>query len=166
MPAPQFLIRPIAAGDDAAIANVIRTVMTQFGASGPGFAIHDTEVDRMFEAYSVPYRAYFVVEIDGATLGGGGIAPLEGEYGVCELRKMYFMPELRGLGAGSALLQACIEQASALGYSQCYLETLTGMDAAQHLYLKHGFHRISCAMGNTGHFACNRFYLRALSEPT
>jgi len=81
---------------------------------------------------------------------------------VCELRKMYFLPELRGRGAGGALIARCLDAARALGFRQCYLETLTGMDAAQRLYEKHGFQRIAGPMGATGHFSCDRFYLREL----
>ena len=94
---------------------------------------------------------------------GGGIAPLQGEEsGTCELRKMYFLPELRGFGAGGELISLCLEHARRLGYKRCYLETLTGMDSAQKLYEKHGFERIPSALGRTGHFGCNRFYLRPL----
>lgn len=154
-----FTIRPITARDDVLVALIIRAVMPEFGADGPGFAIHDTEVDAMHAAYAKPGRAYFVAELDEKVRGGGGIAPLDGEVDTCELRKMYFMPELRGQGAGSALMRRCLEMARTLGYRRCYLETLTGMDAAQHLYEKHGFARIPAALGNTGHFSCNRFYL-------
>lgn len=154
-----FTIRPIAARDDAAVAAIIRTVMPEFGADGPGFAIHDAEVGAMHAAYAKSGCAYFVVELEGKVCGGGGVAPLDGAAGVCELRKMYFLPELRGLGAGSALIIRCLDAARELGYRQCYLETLTGMDAAQRLYQKHGFARIPAAMGSTGHFSCNRFYL-------
>ena len=91
-----FTIRPIEARDDAAVAAIIRTVMPEFGADGPGFAIHDAEVGAMHAAYAKPERAYFVVELDGKVCGGGGVAPLEGEAGTCELRKMYFDRALRG----------------------------------------------------------------------
>jgi putative acetyltransferase len=157
-----FTIRPITASDNAAVAAIIRSVMTEFGASGPGFAIHDSEVDRMFETYAGAGSAYFVIEMDGGVCGGGGIAPLVEKDKLCELRKMYFLPQLRGAGAGATLISKCLNAARTLGYRQCYLETLTGMDAAQHLYTKHGFARIAAALGNTGHFSCNRFYLRDL----
>jgi putative acetyltransferase len=113
----------------------------------------------MHGAYTRAGRAYFVVEAGGKICGGGGVAPLEGEPGVCELRKMYFLPELRGRGAGDALMRVCLDAARSLQYRQCYLETLTGMDAAQKLYVKHGFVRIPKSLGSTGHFGCNRFYL-------
>lgn len=153
-------IRPIQADDDAAMAAVIRTVMPEFGACGSGFAISDPEVDWMSRAYSAPRSAYFVVERDGVVLGGGGVAQLEGgDAGTCELRKMYFLPEARGLGAGAATMAHCLDAARGFGFSRCYLETLTGMDAAMRLYERSGFRRIDGPMGATGHGGCNTFYL-------
>lgn len=158
-----FHIRPIEARDNAAVANIIRSVMPEFGADGPGFAIHDAEVDTMYEAYARPRSAYFVVERDGVVLGGGGIAPLEGgDAHVCELRKMYFLQAARGIGAGSAMMQRCLDAARAQGFRRCYLETLTGMDAAQALYRRHGFTTLACPMGGTGHFSCDQYFIREL----
>ena len=162
MSAP-FSIRPIAPADDAAVAGIIRTVMPEFGAGGAGFAVHDPEVGFMSRAYATSRNAYFVVERDGCVHGGGGVAPLAGGAAdICELRKMYFLPALRGLGAGRALLARCLDAARDFGFHRCYIETLTGMDAAQALYLKSGFARIDAPLGDTGHHGCNRFYLRDL----
>lgn len=162
-----WTLRPIEPKDDTAVASVIRTVMPEFGASGPGFAIHDTEVDTMSTAYSRPRHAYFVVEQEGRVLGGAGIAPLAGgDPSVCELRKMYFLKEARGRGVGERLLRRCLDFAREAGYQLCYLETLTGMDQAQKLYERLGFSRIPKAMGSTGHFGCNRFYTLDLSRPS
>lgn len=159
MSEPQFTIRPIQARDDDRMAEIIRIVMPEFGAVGAGFAIEDAEVDAMSSAYAAPGCAYWVVERGGRIEGGGGIAPLAGdESGICELRKMYFLPALRGLGAGSALIALCLDRARELGYRACYLETLTGMDAAQKLYQRLGFTRIDGPRGATGHHGCNRFY--------
>ena len=70
-------IRAIRPEDDAAIAGVIRTVMPEFGAQGPGFALQDPEVEAMSAAYATSGSAYFVLEdAQGRVLGGGGIAPL------------------------------------------------------------------------------------------
>lgn len=158
-----FDIRPIRATDDAAIAAIIRSVMPEFGAGGAGFAIHDPEVDAMSAAYAPPRHAYFVLERDGRVVGGGGIAPLiGGDADTCELRKMYFLPEARGLGAGHAMIEHCLDAAQKFGFRRCYIETLTGMDAAQALYRRHGFAPIPAPLGNTGHFGCNCFYLREL----
>ncbi len=160
---PDFQIRPIAPTDDAAIAAIIRAVMPEFGAVGDGFAINDPEVDWMHRAYSAPRAAYFVIERDDRVVGGGGIAPLEGgEEDVCELRKMYFLPEARGSGAGAAMMEHCLDAARVHGFHRCYLETLGGMDAAMRLYERSGFTRLASTMGSTGHGGCNAYYLRAL----
>jgi putative acetyltransferase len=159
----EYTIRPIEARDDAAIATIIRSVMPEFGACGSGFAINDPEVDWMHRAYAAPRSAYFVVEVDGAVVGGGGVAPLEGgDPDTCELRKMYFLPRARGLGAGAAVMQASLAKARTFGFRHCYLETLTGMDAAMRLYERNGFRRISAPLGATGHGGCDIWYLKDL----
>lgn len=158
--ADSYKLRPIESRDDAAVAAIIRTVMPEFGAVGCGFAISDPEVDWMSRAYAEPRSAYFVVERDGTVIGGGGIAPLAGGDGAtCELRKMYFLPEARGLGAGTAMMARCLQAARDAGFSRCYLETLGGMDAAMRLYERSGFRRIDAPLGATGHGGCNTFYL-------
>ena len=158
-----YRFRPIRSGDDAAMAVIIRTVMPEFGAIGSGFAIADPEVDWMSRAYAEPRHAYFVVELDDRVLGGCGVAPLiGGDADTCELRKMYFLPEARGLGLGATMMQRCIEAAQAAGFKRCYLETLAGMDAAMRLYERSGFQPIPEPMGATGHGGCNAFYVLAL----
>lgn len=159
-PATIVSIRPIRATDDAAIAAIIRSVMPEFGAIGCGFAIDDPEVDWMSRAYALPRHAYLVLERNGRVLGGGGIAPLAGgDHDTCELRKMYFLPEARGIGAGTEMMARCLDAARGIGFRQCYLETLTGMDAAMRLYERSGFRRIGGPMGATGHGGCDTFYL-------
>lgn len=156
-----YLIRPIEARDDARMAHIVRTVMPEFGASGPGFAINDPEVDWLSRAYSAGQRAaYFVVEANGDVIGGGGVAPLAGgDPNICELRKMYFLPQARGLGAGSAMMAKCLDAARGSGFRQCYIETLTGMDAAMRLYERTGFTRLAEPLGATGHGGCDVWYI-------
>ena len=145
------------------MAAVIRSVMTEYGATGPGFSINDAEVDFLSRAYAAPGHAYFVIVDGERVLGGAGIAPLANTSdGTCELRKMYFLPEARGKGAGRALIERCLLTAKELGYARCYLETLTGMDAAQALYRKVGFLPLCEARGATGHHGCDRFFQREL----
>jgi putative acetyltransferase len=159
----EALIRPIRAEDDLAVAAIIREVMASFGATGPGYSSSDPEVDAMSAAYDGARAAYFVLEQDGRVVGCGGIAPLEGAgAGTCELRKMCLLPAARGRGLGRAMLQRCLEAARGRGYRQCYLETLSAMDAAQALYRQAGFQRLAAPLGSTGHSGCNRHYLLEL----
>lgn len=156
-------VRAIEAADNSAIKNIIRTVMPEFGAGGQGFAIHDAEVEDMYNAYTQKRHAYFVYEEDGEILGGGGIGPLKGGDGdTCELKKMYFQSKGRGKGLGQKVLTACLEAAREHGYKTCYLETFNTMNQAMKLYERNAFKKIGGPCGSTGHFACDVFYSRAL----
>jgi putative acetyltransferase len=161
----EALIRPVRPEDEEAMAAVIRAVMPEFGADGPGFAIHDPEVDHMFAAYARPGAAYFILEEGGTVLGGAGVAPLQGgPADVCELQKMYFLPQARGRGQGERMIRVCLAKARDLGYRTCYLETLTGMEAAQKLYGRMGFRPICGPMGTTGHHGCDKWFILDLEE--
>jgi putative acetyltransferase len=59
-------------------------------------------------------------------------------------------------------MKLCLDTARRFDFKRCYLETLTGMDAAQALYRKHGFTTLDTPMGGTGHFSCDRFYILEL----
>ena len=153
------IIRPVRPSDNKAIASIIRTVMPEFGAGRSGTAINDAEVDSIYEAYTQPRTAYFVCEVDGKVVGGGGVAPLtDSKENICELRKMYFLPEGRGKGFGRKVLDSCVQAATDIGFDVCYLETFSTMHDAMALYEKRGFKKIQAPLGNTGHFACDQFY--------
>jgi putative acetyltransferase len=117
----------------------------------------------MFEAYSKSNSMYFVVELNGKIIGGAGISPLaNGSPEICELQKMYFLPETRGLGIGSKMMEVCLEKAKSFGFKQCYLETMPYMKAAQKLYVKSGFEYLDGPMGNTGHCSCPVWMIKSL----
>ena len=156
-------IRLIEACDNKAVADIIRQVMTEFQAVGCGYSINDSEVDDMYTAYAAEDAAFYVVARGKKILGCGGVGPLKGaDQDTCELRKMYFRHELRGLGVGTKLLKICLEEAKKRGYQQCYLETTEGMQQARRLYGKHGFKTIDERMGNTGHNSCETWMARDL----
>lgn len=156
-------IRNIEKEDNARIAEIIRLVMTEFEAVGYGFSINDSEVDDMYAAYAPERAAFYVVELGGKIQGCGGFGPLQGaDEDTCELRKMYFMSELRGLGVGTQLLNLCLEEATRAGYKKCYLETMDNMQQARRLYGRHGFKYLDQPMGNTGHTSCGTWMVRKL----
>jgi putative acetyltransferase len=156
-------IRRIEPTDDPAMARIIRAVMTELGASGPGFAIHDPEVDGMTAAYRRPAHDYFVLVKAGEVVGGAGFGQLTGaDDGVCELRKMYYLPEARGGGMGARMLAHVLAAAVAAGHHTCYLETLASMKQARRLYESFGFTPIDGPMGATGHFSCDAYYIKKL----
>ncbi len=158
-----YSIRRITENDSPVVGQIIRDVMTEFGCVGQGYSINDAEVDSMYDVYSDAGHVYYVIERDGVVLGGGGLGPLiGGDDHICELKKMYFRPDLRGTGAGYALLKRLLDEAPELGYRECYLETASTMHYAAKLYKKFGFVDLSGPMGQTGHNACDRWMLREL----
>ncbi|KAF2450147.1 GNAT family acetyltransferase [Karstenula rhodostoma CBS 690.94] len=57
----------------------------------------------------------------------------------CELKRLYIVPEARGMGAAQRLMDAAIEKARELGYDHMLLDTLASMMAARKLYARYGF---------------------------
>jgi len=159
-----YRIREIDELDNVYLAEIIRVVLTEFGANRSGFAAVDPETDRMFQTYTKPQSVYFVAhDVDGNVVGGGGLAPLKGGgHNVCELQKMYILSEARGYGLGRRILEACLEKAQEFGFRMVYIETLAEMERARDLYAKNGFKSIAQPMGNTGHDGCNFWMMKVV----
>lgn len=156
-------IRKIEPKDNPEVAEIVRSVMMELGAPKVGTAYADPNLDTMFETYQKANAVYFVIENEGRIIGGAGIQKLDnGEDSICELQKMYFLPEARGLGVGSKMIELCLQQAKEFGFKKCYLETMPFMADAQKLYKKSGFYNIDGSMGNTGHTYCSVWMLKDL----
>lgn len=97
---PALRLRKLTVADNPAIAHVIRQVSAEYGLTADkGYTVADPNLDELYQVYSQPGHAYWVVEYEGEVVGGGGIAPLTGsESDICELQKMYFLPAIRGKG--------------------------------------------------------------------
>ncbi|WAT00254.1 GNAT family N-acetyltransferase [Rouxiella chamberiensis] len=163
-PQDTISVRRITCDDNAAIANVIRTVSAEFGLTADkGYTVADPNLDILCEMYSQPRSAYWVVELNGEIAGGGGIAPLVGgDESLCELQKMYFMSSLRGKGLAKRLALQALAHAKEQGFSRCYLETTASLTQAIALYEHLGFEHIDGALGSTGHVDCEVTMLKTL----
>ncbi len=158
----EYTIRAIRQTDDSAVEAIIRSCLIEFGANHAGTAWEDPDLCRFSAIYAAAESGYWVAERgDGRLVGGTGIGRLDGEDGVCELQKMYCLPEARGTGAAQALMDTALAFARRY-YDRCYLETLENMTAAQRFYEKNGFVRLDAPLGKTAHFACDVRYLREL----
>ncbi|UWY28330.1 GNAT family N-acetyltransferase [Flavobacterium sp. TR2] len=158
-----WLIRTIKKEDNQVVASLIRSVFDEMEIPKVGTAYEDPYLDLMFEEYNKPQSVYFVVENEGEIVGCAGIAPLEnGDPEICELQKMYFLPQTRGLGIGTQMMEKCLEQARVFGFKKCYIETMPFMNAAQKLYKKSGFEYLDAPMGCTGHNSCPVWMLKVL----
>lgn len=158
---PKIHIRKIQPSDNPELAVIVRNTLTEFGANVPGTVFFDPTTDALFELFQTPKSAYYVAEIEGKLLGGGGIFPTEGlPDGTCELVKMYLLPEARGIGLGRMLMERCLETARKYGFQQIYLETLPELNLAVKVYEKFGFEYLSAPLGNSKHFGCGLWMLK------
>jgi ribosomal protein S18 acetylase RimI-like enzyme len=97
---------------------------------------HGFSVDRLIEEGV----AFFVLRVDGAPAGCGGIKLFGVDFG--ELKRMYVRPEFRGRGYGELLVDHLAEHARANGVAVLRLETGIHQKAAIRLYERLGFRRI------------------------
>ncbi|WP_298315407.1 GNAT family N-acetyltransferase [uncultured Aquimarina sp.] len=156
-------IRSVAPADNKALAQVLRDVLIEMGVPKVGTAYEDEALDMMYETYDAPRKKYYVVEDNGRIIGGAGIGQLENESSeICELQKMYFLPEARGKGLGSQMMNKCLEFAKEQGFTKCYLETMPYMEDARKLYGKVGFTSLDAPMGDTGHYSCQAWMIKEL----
>ena len=160
----EITIRTIEEKDNAAIANVIRRTLEEFGANHPGTVYYDEATDALYSVFQNTNRSiYFIAERNDEVVGGGGIFPSAGlPEDTCELVKMYLLPHVRGIGLGKKLIQQCIDFAKQAGYQNIYLETMPELKQALKTYEKFGFEYINHSMGNTGHFGCELWMLKQL----
>ncbi|HHR6207821.1 TPA: GNAT family N-acetyltransferase [Providencia alcalifaciens] len=153
-------VRLIQPQDNPGIAAVIREVSAEHGLTADkGFAVADPILDTLYEVYSKPRSAYWVVEMDGKIVGGGGISQVAGgDEHTAELQNSV----LRGKGLAKQIVLMSLEFAKQQGYTRCYLETTSELQAAIKLYEKLGFNFIDEPLGNTGHSDCEIRMLKTL----
>ena len=88
-------------------------------------------------AYAAPAGRLFFAEFEGRPAGCVGIRPSSD--GVCEMKRLYVEPDMRGNGIGRQLALAAIKAAKALGYRKVMMDTLPAMRIAVKLYRELGF---------------------------
>ena len=157
-----YKIREIEERDNFQIEKIIRSCLIEFGANHEGTAWADPNLGQFSKIYNTEGNQYWVaIDESEKILGGVGIGKLEGIENVCELQKMYCLPEARGNGVSHRLMDKALEYAKNY-YEKCYLETLENMIAAQKFYEKYGFERIYEPLVKTEHFACDVRYIKVL----
>jgi len=158
-----IVIRPIQPSDNEILAVIIRNTLKEFGANHPGTVYFDDSTDHLYEVFRADRSHYFVAELDGRIVGGGGIFPTSGlPEDTCELVKMYLLPEARGIGLGRSMLEKCLESARNFGFGRIYLETMPELNLALKTYEKMGFTYLCSPLGNSGHFGCDLHMIRDL----
>jgi ribosomal protein S18 acetylase RimI-like enzyme len=107
------------------------------------FQDFDTELSSMPGKYSRPAGSLLLARSTTTRepVGCVGVRPTTLN-GVCEMKRLYVVPQGRGMGLGKALIDTAIKEALCIGYARMRLDTLPTMAAAVDLYKKNGFVQI------------------------
>ncbi|MEL6855789.1 MAG: GNAT family N-acetyltransferase [Cyanobacteria bacterium J06607_13] len=162
-----FLIRDWVVGDRAAAAEVVKTVLQEYGlgweANEPGAsccASSDQDAVEVEKYYLESGGEFWVVECRGEIVGTGGYHPIARGDRAVEIRKMYLRPGARGHGLGRFLLAQLEQAAAANGFKQAWVETATVLKEAVRLYERNGYQPMSGVETER----CDRVYCKALSS--
>lgn len=158
-----LLIRTIQPADNPFLSRIVKDTLAEFGANHPDTVYYDPTTDALYELFQKEGATYFVAELNGEIVGGGGIYPTDGlPADTCELVKMYLLPSARGTGLGRTLIEKSIAFAKGYGYKKIYLESMPELKQALKVYAKFGFEYLKGPMGNSGHTGCSLWMLRSL----
>jgi len=94
-----------------------------------------------------PSGAFVIVREEGRAVAGGGVRRLGDD--VCEIKRMFVVPQARGRGHGRRLLEALERAARGLGYRRARLDTAQSMTTAMALYRSAGYRSIPDYNGNS-----------------
>jgi ribosomal protein S18 acetylase RimI-like enzyme len=101
------------------------------------FQNFNEEFENLPGGYAPPNGCLLLALYDGKRAGCIAVRKLEDE--ICEMKRLYVLPEFHGLGIGKKLAQEIIAEAKNLGYAKMRLDTLAKMASAQKLYASLGF---------------------------
>lgn len=152
MTSNSWQIRRLQQSDVHQLLAIISSVRRDFGLATRVDSLLEPNDYAILDVYRHRRSAYFVAVTESTVLGGAGIFPLaNGDWGTCELQRMYLRSQSRGQGIGQSLLGTCLDAARALEFERCYAETIAEMTAAIAFYERNRFERLSAPIGKTGH---------------
>jgi putative acetyltransferase len=133
-----FIIRNWQEEDRIFAATVITSILSEYGLPWqPEEA--DKDVLNIEEYYLATGGEFWVIEHQNQIVGTAAYYPINRGEKAVEIRKMYLLPKVRGLGLGKYLLQQ-LETAIALrGFKQIWIETASILAEAVKLYESNGY---------------------------
>jgi putative acetyltransferase len=132
-----IIIREATNADCAGVINLVASVLAEFHLPfDPNCKDADlSDIERMYIQSGGIFEV--IEDKSGRLLGSYGLFPLNDN--ACELRKMYFLPEIRGSGLGREVLERAVNHARRLGFKMIVLETISVLKRAINLYKRFGF---------------------------
>ncbi|MCC5636109.1 GNAT family N-acetyltransferase [Nostoc sp. CHAB 5844] len=133
-----FLIRNWEKGDRTRAAAVISYVLSEYGLGWePNGA--DRDVLQVEECYLATGGEFWVIEHQSQIVGTGAYYPISRGEKAVEIRKMYLLPSVRGMGLGKYLLQQLEAAIATRGFQQIWIETASILVEAVKLYESNGY---------------------------
>ena len=133
-----FKVRNWQSSDGEAAANVIKTVLEEYGLPWqPELA--DRDVIEVELAYLQAGGEFWVVEQNETIVGTAAYQPIVRGQNAVEIRKMYLLPEVRGRGLGRYLLLELENAIAIKDYQEIWIETASSLKEAVKLYERNGY---------------------------
>ena len=134
-----FQIKPVrSTADLEAAVQLFNAYASSIGVD-LGYQDFATELATLPGKYATPSGELLLArDSRGKPLGCVGLRPIKPD-GCCEMKRLYVSPKARGLGLGKALIDAVIDEAVRIGYSEMRPDTLPTMAEAISLYKQAGF---------------------------
>ena len=133
-----FIIRNWQESDRTLASQVISSVLLEYGLPWqPEEA--DKDVLQIEAYYLKTGGEFWVIEQENQIVGTAAYYPINRGEKAVEIRKMYLLPKVRGLGLGKFLLQQLETVISAGGFEQIWIETASILTEAVKLYESNGY---------------------------
>ncbi|MEA5505066.1 GNAT family N-acetyltransferase [Halotia wernerae UHCC 0503] len=152
-----FLIRNWKVGDRTRAAAVISYVLSEYGLGWePNGA--DRDVLQVEEFYLAVGGEFWVIEHQSQIVGTGAYYPVHRGQKAVEIRKMYLLSSVRGIGLGKYLLQQLEAAIAFRGFRQIWIETASVLVEAVKLYESNGY-QTATGVETT---RCDRVYVKSM----
>lgn len=163
-----FLIRDWEESDRIPASTVIKSVLSEYGLGWEPEGA-DRDVLQVEKYYLATGGEFWVIEQQNKIVGTGAYYPIHRGEKAVEIRKMYLLPSVRGLGLGKYLLQQ-LEVAitygapganASRGFQEIWIETASVLVEAVKLYESNGYQ----AATGVETARCDRVYVKFLPQP-
>jgi putative acetyltransferase len=154
-----FTIRPWEVADRQAIAEVIGTVLAEYGLSWePEGADRDVlEIEQYYLETGGEF--WTLLNAAGQVIGSAGYHPISRSVGAVEIRKMYLLGAYRGQGLGRYILGELEKAIKSRGFTEIWVETASVLQEAVQLYENSGY----VASSGVETLRCDRVYVKKLT---
>ena len=106
----------------------------------------DEELNYLQMKYQEPQGKLLVALMNQKVVGCVAFHQFKDE--ICEMKRLYVLPESRSYHIGQLLVEEIIKEAKQAGYKEMVLDTIEPLKSAIHLYKKYGFKEIEAYYEN------------------